>query len=97
KSLPPGSYEATLWFTNLNDGFVESRNFILSVSATSSVPAIITQPVSQTVLPGATAVFTVVAVGNAPLSYQWQEGSANLSDSGNISGSATAALTVSNV
>ncbi|MGP8235918.1 MAG: choice-of-anchor tandem repeat GloVer-containing protein [Limisphaerales bacterium] len=96
-TLPPGSYEATLGFTHLNDGFVENRHLLLSVSVTSSIPAIITQPVSQTVLPGATAIFTVAAVGDAPLSYQWQEDSANLSDSGNISGSATATLTVSNV
>ena len=95
--LPPGSYPATLWFTNLNDGFVENRPFILSVSVTSAVPTIITQPISQTVLPGATAIFTVAAVGGAPLSYQWQENAANLSDSGTISGSASATLTVANV
>jgi len=96
-NLPPGSYEATFWFTNLNDGAIETRHFLLSVLMTSSVPAIITQPISQTILPGATATFTVTAVGHAPLSYQWRENSVDLSDGGNISGSTTATLTVSNV
>jgi hypothetical protein len=49
-------------------------------SATSSVatltvimpPAITTQPVSQAVLQGTCATFTVVASGTAPLWYQWQ-------------------------
>jgi uncharacterized repeat protein (TIGR03803 family) len=96
-NLPPGSYTATVWFTNLNDGFAQSRQLILNVAATSSVPVIVSQPLSQTASPGASVVFTVAAVGNAPLSYQWQEDTTNLSDSGNISGSTTAALTISHV
>ena len=41
--------------------------------ADSSVPSIVTQPVSQSVNIGQTATFTVVASGPAPLSYQWQK------------------------
>ena len=37
-------------------------------------PAITTQPANQTVLEGATAIFTVTATGTAPLSYQWKKG-----------------------
>ncbi len=96
-SLPPGSYAATIWFTNLNDGFAQGRQWILNVSMTSSVPLILGQPLSQTAPPGASAVFTVAAVGNAPLFYQWRKDTTNLSDGGNISGSSAAALTVNNV
>src|SRR5579872_1047877 len=42
-------------------------------------PSITTQPANQTVTVGATAAFTVVAAGTAPLSYQWQKNSANIS------------------
>jgi uncharacterized repeat protein (TIGR03803 family) len=96
-NLPPGNYTATVSFTNLNDGFAQSRQLILTVVVTSAVPVIVSQPVSQTSSPGASVVFTVAAVGNAPLSYQWQEDTTNLSDGGDISGATTAALTINNV
>jgi hypothetical protein len=35
------------------------------------LPTIVTQPVSQTVVAGSQAQFTVVAGGNGPFSYQW--------------------------
>jgi DNA-binding beta-propeller fold protein YncE len=59
-----------------------------STSATSSpaaltvnpvAPTIVTQPHSVTVAAPATATFSVVASGTAPLSYQWQKNSANIS------------------
>jgi uncharacterized repeat protein (TIGR03803 family) len=95
--LPPGSYAATLWFTNFNDGFVQNRTLVLNVSITSSVPVIVGPPLNQTAVPGATASFTVAAVGDGPLFYQWQKDSVNLTDSGNVSGSATATVTLRNV
>jgi hypothetical protein len=42
-------------------------------------PSIATQPANQTVTVGATATFTVTAAGTAPLSYQWQKNSADIS------------------
>ncbi len=96
-SLPPGSYAATVWFTNQNDGCVQSRQLILNVAVTSSIPVIVSQPRSQTAAPGASAVFAVSAVGAAPLSYQWQLNTTNLSDGGNISGSTNAVLTINNI
>ncbi len=44
-----------------------------------TAPSITQQPASETVAAGQTATFTVVASGSAPLSYQWQEGTANIS------------------
>jgi hypothetical protein len=38
-------------------------------------PSITTQPQSQTVMVGATATFSVVATGTAPLAYQWSKNS----------------------
>jgi hypothetical protein len=50
-------------------------------------PTITTQPASQTVTAGQSATFSVVATGTAPLSYQWQK------NSGNISGATSASYT----
>ena len=40
----------------------------------TTVPAITTQPVAQTVIAGQTASFSVQATGTAPLRYQWKKG-----------------------
>ncbi|HXJ17020.1 MAG TPA: immunoglobulin domain-containing protein, partial [Candidatus Polarisedimenticolia bacterium] len=42
-------------------------------------PTITSHPSNQTVTAGQTATFTVVATGTAPLSYQWQKGTTNIS------------------
>ncbi len=54
-------------------GSATSNAATLTVSASSTAPAITTQPLNQTVTAGQTATFTVVATGTAPLSYQWQK------------------------
>jgi len=97
-NLAAGSYTATLYFTNLNDQSVQSRQVTLDVIA---LPLITSQPTNQAVLEGMAATFSVETPSNALLSYQWQfnNGSAltNLTDSGGISGSATSSLTIDNV
>ena len=93
-NLVVGTYSATVWFTNLNDNVGQSRQYGLSVI---SPPTITTQPTDQAVLEGATATFAVAATGGLPLSYQWQDNGSNLTDGGNISGSATTNLIISNV
>ncbi len=73
-------------------------NSVTSVVVTLTVidsPAIVTQPQSQTNAPGGTAVFSVSAVGSAPLSFQWKKGTTNLVNGGNITGATTTNLTVS--
>ena len=45
-----------------------TQSFTLTVN---TPPSITTQPSNQTVPPGQTGKFSVVATGNAPLSYQW--------------------------
>ena len=44
----------------------------------SGAPAIIRQPVSQSVLIGSTATLSVMTTGGGPLSYQWQFNTSNL-------------------
>jgi hypothetical protein len=62
-----------------------------------SAPTIIAQPSSLTNNPGTTALFSIAASGTVPLSYQWMKDGVNLSDGGNLSGAATANLTLNNV
>ncbi|MBI3849523.1 MAG: immunoglobulin domain-containing protein [Verrucomicrobia bacterium] len=50
-----------------------------------SPPTILTQLQSQTVTEGGTAMFSVVADGTAPLSYQWKFGGTNLTSETNSS------------
>jgi len=97
-NLAAGSYTATLFFTNLNDQAVQTRQVSLAIIA----PPLITSPPTNVVLlQGMTATFIVATAPNALLSYQWQfdNGTSvtNLSDGGNVSGSASSTLTVGNV
>jgi hypothetical protein len=90
-SLPDGVYQATVWFTNLNDSFVQSRQFTLAVD----LSIILSQPQSLTVREGAPASFRVSVFGTPPLYFQWQKNGTNLTDGRNISGSATTNLLLS--
>ena len=93
-SFPAGSYSATLWFTNLTDGLVQTRQAALDVV---TPPVITTQPTNQALLAGMTGTFSVVTGSNALMFYQWQFNGTNLSDTANLSGSATSTLTLTNV
>ena len=73
-NLVVGTYSATLWFTNLNSGVGQGRQFTLAVI---SPPTITTQPADQAVLEGAMATFTVAATGGQPMYYQWQDNGTN--------------------
>jgi hypothetical protein len=91
-NLVAGTYSATVWLTNLNNSVRQGRQFTLSVI---SPPVITMQPISQAVVEGGTAVFTVVSDGG--ISYQWEYNGTNLTDNVIISGSATTNLIISNV
>jgi hypothetical protein len=59
-------------------GSVTSNSATLTVNASSAAPTITTQPANQTVTVGQAATFTVTATGAAPLAYQWQKNSVNI-------------------
>ena len=63
----------------------------------NQAPVIISQPRSQTNTVGASASFTVAAVGPSPLSYQWRKNGSPLSDGGSISGATSPNLMLSNL
>jgi hypothetical protein len=60
-------------------------------------PVILRQPTSKLTINSATALFNSAAVGGSQLTYQWQKDGTNLTDGGNLSGTTTAALTLTNV
>jgi uncharacterized repeat protein (TIGR03803 family) len=104
-----GANTATLSISNISFSDAALYSVVVSnaYNALTSAPAVLaveyappgisTQPVSQTVVAGTTVSFNVVAFGNNPLSYQWQMNGTNLTDGGNIVGSGTPALTISDV
>lgn len=85
----------------------DNVGFTASASSTSSLtlgpppvlvaPKITTQPVSQTVLPGANASFSVNATGTQPLAFQWLHAGTNLFDGGEFAGSASSTLSITGV
>jgi uncharacterized repeat protein (TIGR03803 family) len=102
-----GSATSSLTIKNVSPGDVGAYSVIISNAAgavasgsasltiiTGQAPVIVSGPASQTILPGATATFTVSAVGDQPLSYFWQLDGTNLANRGNVSGSSTSTLTI---
>ena len=65
--------------------------------AFTGAPQILTQPVDQAEVPGASVSFNVTTFGAPPLFYQWQQNGTNLTDAGNVSGSAARVLTLTNI
>jgi DNA-binding beta-propeller fold protein YncE len=91
---------------SLDNGFASGNIWGANFSLIPAVgpPVIAIQPASQIESIGSNAMFNVAALGQLPLTYEWQyqtnDGSLawfNLTDGGNISGSQTAALTISQV
>lgn len=72
-------------------GSAASMTAVLNVLTGPVAPAITSQPASQTVVTGGSALFGVIATGTAPLSYQWYK------DGSLISGATTSSLSLSNV
>ena len=62
-------------------GSATSASATLTVTSAPVGPSISTQPINQTVTVGQTAMFSVVAAGTAPLTYQWQKNNVNISNS----------------
>jgi len=76
-------------------GVQVSSNALLTI--VPSAPVITVQPTNQVVLPGASATFTVAAIGDQPFSYQWRLNGTNLANGSNLSGATTNVLTLNSV
>lgn len=88
-----GSYQVVI--TN-SWGATTSLVSVLRIGSGIPIPEILAQPISQTNNATSTVVFSITG-RNVVSSYQWQKNGTSLSDAGNISGSAGATLTISNV
>ena len=85
---------------NYSVTITNSAGSITSTIATLTVllpPAIVIQPASASVLAGSNVSFSVSASGTAPLSYQWLKNGLVLANGGNVSGAATATLSLTGV
>jgi uncharacterized delta-60 repeat protein len=60
-------------------------------------PYISSSPVSIATNAGSTVIFSISTLGTSPMSYNWYKGAIRLSDGGNVYGSQTSTLTLSNV
>jgi len=79
-----------------NSGGPGGRGTIFRLSFTAA-PQITSQPANQALLLGGNAAFSVAVVGAPVLSYHWLKNGTNLTDSGNLFGSATRILMLTNV
>jgi uncharacterized delta-60 repeat protein len=108
--LGAGTRNADVWqlgpVSVPTNGYVRARGFLTSGYQDSSGgfvesvlgPALfLSQPASRTNDAGTTATFTVAAEGSPPLVYSWRKNGLPLIDAGNVSGSSTSTLTLSNV
>jgi pectate lyase len=72
-------------------GSATSSNAVLSVNTNPVAPTFTSQPASQVVLTGGTAIFSAAAAGTATIYFQWNKNGAT------ISGATSAVLTLTNV
>lgn len=76
RSNQPAPLNLNNWAMYSKNGTESVCNMTIGVStsgATATAPAITTQPLSQTIIAGQTATFSITATGTAPLSYQWRK------------------------
>ena len=66
-------------YNRVLDSIEIAHNFSIGVNGTN-MPFIIKEPQTAKVLIGYSAVFSVAAVSDSPLSYQWQKNGVNISD-----------------
>ncbi|MBI1177956.1 hypothetical protein GC207_11035 [bacterium] len=76
---------------NLTSGAGEPTTRVVDVIDAGSVPAILTQPVSQTTSASGTVTLSVLANGSQPITYQWRLNGQN------IDGATNANYTISSV
>ena len=94
---PTNSQTSDVFYYLANDGQTNSAPAAVSITIIGP-PVITSQPASLTNAAGTSASFTVGSTSSVPATYIWFMNATNqLTDGGNISGSATATLTISSV
>ena len=91
--FPVGTNTVSVLATDIH-GNTSPCSFTVQVVA---LPQIVQQPASRTNNAGTTATFTVVATSPTPIGYVWRKNGVAMSDTNNISGSATPTLTIASV
>jgi hypothetical protein len=90
---------AEVHFISIPSGyqFVMDNVVVSTNLAIATPPQIIIQPANTGAILRSSVTFPVSATGTPPLDYQWLKNGSRLFDRGHIFGSATSALTVSNI
>jgi hypothetical protein len=90
------SYDGAQYYATFTDscGTLSSTDATLTVTPGNVPPTIITQPVGESVAPGLTTSFNVVASGTPALSYQWYRIPAGQKTGTAIAGATSATYTV---
>ena len=90
------TYDGDQYYATVTDscGTLTSTNATLTVTAGNVPPTILTQPVGETVAPGGTTSFSVVASGTPTLTYQWYRIPAGQTAGTAIAGATSATYTV---
>ena len=91
RNLPGTIDDVRLYKEALSQAQVQAAQGVITA------PTITAQPMPDVVFPGTSPQFKVTASGSVPLAYQWQRNGTNLIDGGNISGSLSPTLAISNV
>ena len=101
-AVPSSGYRVLAWTGTANDTLKTNTNTVVmsanktvtvSFELTPIIPTATTQPASLTASAGATATFTIVASGTAPLTYQWQSRASSTGTWGSIAGATLASYT----
>lgn len=96
--LSPGTHYYAELAASFPNNFAAGGSGSITVQPYGPPPLLITaQPVAQTLYAGRTAHFNAAVSGIPPYTFEWLRNGSPLSDGGNISGSTSLSLTVSNV
>jgi hypothetical protein len=94
---PSAPVTVNVVLTNADGQSTTLTNGFTYVAPSGTPPSIYSQPANQVAGLGQTVMFSVTALGTAPLGYQWQLNAANLADNGRITGSQSNLLAIAGV
>jgi hypothetical protein len=83
------------YFVVVSNSFGSVTSSIANLIVQDYAPSIVTQPIGGNFPVSSNVLLSVIASGTPPLSFQWLQNGANISDGGNIVGSASNILTLS--